>query len=157
MSAGSTSVAPCFFNRRSHCVHERVDRLAEAERLARDADPRAAQPGRIEELRVVGLRFAGAGRGRRIVGIDAGERAQQDRGVAHRARHRAGRVLAVGDGNDAGAAHRPDRRLDADDAVDDDGHTIEPSVSVPIAAAHRFAATAAPEPELEPQGLRSSA
>jgi len=30
----------------------------------------------------------------------------------------------------------------------DDGHTIEPSVSVPIAAAHRFAATAAPDPEL---------
>ena len=28
---------------------------------------------------------------------------------------------------------------------------------VPIATAHRFAATAAPDPELEPQGLRSSA
>src|SRR5215218_5679673 len=38
----------------------------------------------------------------------------------------------------------------------DDGHTTEPSVSVPIAAAHKFAATATPEPELEPQGLRSS-
>ena len=38
-----------------------------------------------------------------------------------------------------------------------EGHTIEPSVSVPIAAAHRFAETADPEPELEPQGLRSSA
>src|SRR5215813_14344489 len=38
----------------------------------------------------------------------------------------------------------------------DDGQTTEPSVSVPIAAAHRFAATAAPDPELEPQGLRSS-
>src|SRR5262249_18506568 len=38
-----------------------------------------------------------------------------------------------------------------------DGDTIDPSVSVPIAAAHRFAATAAPEPELEPDGLRSSA
>src|SRR6266550_209386 len=37
----------------------------------------------------------------------------------------------------------------------DDGHTIEPSVSVPIAAAQRFAATAPPEPELEPHGLRS--
>src|ERR1043165_3343056 len=39
----------------------------------------------------------------------------------------------------------------------DDGQTTEPSVSVPIAAAHRFAATAAPEPELDPHGLRSSA
>src|SRR6188768_1816894 len=38
-----------------------------------------------------------------------------------------------------------------------DGETIEPSVSVPIAAAARFAAVAAPEPELEPDGERSSA
>ena len=37
----------------------------------------------------------------------------------------------------------------------DDGQTTEPSVSVPIAAAQRLAAVAAPEPELEPQGLRS--
>ena len=40
---------------------------------------------------------------------------------------------------------------------EDEGQTTEPSVSVPIAAAHRFALAAAPEPELEPQGLRSSA
>src|SRR6267142_1992983 len=38
-----------------------------------------------------------------------------------------------------------------------DGDTIEPSVSVPIAAAARFAATALPDPELDPEGLRSSA
>ena len=38
----------------------------------------------------------------------------------------------------------------------DDGQTIEPSVSVPMASAQRFAATAAAEPELDPQGLRSS-
>ena len=38
-----------------------------------------------------------------------------------------------------------------------DGDTIDPSVSVPTAAAPRLAATAAPEPELEPDGLRSSA
>src|SRR5437879_4636392 len=37
------------------------------------------------------------------------------------------------------------------------GQRIEPSVSVPRDAAHRLAATAAPEPELEPQGVRSSA
>src|SRR5213075_1476800 len=38
----------------------------------------------------------------------------------------------------------------------DDGAMTEPSVSVPIATAQKFAATAAPEPELEPHGLRSS-
>src|SRR6478672_13870140 len=38
-----------------------------------------------------------------------------------------------------------------------DGDTIEPSVSVPTAAAARFAAIAAPDPELDPDGLRSSA
>src|SRR5262245_8243113 len=39
--------------------------------------------------------------------------------------------------------------------VIEDGQMIEPSVSVPIATAQRFAETATPEPELEPQGLRS--
>src|SRR5918911_4200930 len=38
-----------------------------------------------------------------------------------------------------------------------EGQTIEPSVSVPTATRQRFAETAAPEPELEPQGFRSSA
>jgi hypothetical protein len=37
------------------------------------------------------------------------------------------------------------------------GHTTEPSVSVPTATVHKFAAVAAPDPELDPQGLRSSA
>src|SRR5206468_9663344 len=37
------------------------------------------------------------------------------------------------------------------------GDTIDPSVSVPTAAAARLAAMAAPEPELDPDGLRSSA
>src|SRR5881296_2662088 len=37
------------------------------------------------------------------------------------------------------------------------GETIEPSVSVPIDTAQRFAATATPDPELEPDGVRSSA
>src|ERR1051325_4843774 len=38
----------------------------------------------------------------------------------------------------------------------EEGQTTEPSVSVPIAAVHKFAATATPDPELEPHGLRSS-
>src|SRR4051812_49879696 len=37
------------------------------------------------------------------------------------------------------------------------GETIEPLVSVPIATAHRLAAGATPEPELDPPGPRSSA
>src|SRR5262245_20261548 len=37
-----------------------------------------------------------------------------------------------------------------------DGHTIEPSVSLPIATTARLAEIPAPEPLLEPQGLRSS-
>ncbi len=37
-----------------------------------------------------------------------------------------------------------------------EGDIIEPSVSVPTAAAHRFAATATADPELEPLGFRSS-
>src|ERR671933_634658 len=37
------------------------------------------------------------------------------------------------------------------------GQTMEPSVSVPIETDVRFAATATPEPELEPHGLWSSA
>src|SRR5476649_2163314 len=36
-----------------------------------------------------------------------------------------------------------------------DGQTTEPSVSVPTAAAHRFAAVAAAEPELDPHGSKS--
>src|SRR5215475_691295 len=38
-----------------------------------------------------------------------------------------------------------------------EGDTIDPSVSLPTATAHRFAAIAAPEPELDPEGLRSRA
>src|SRR6266513_2409208 len=38
----------------------------------------------------------------------------------------------------------------------DDGQTMDPSVSVPIAPAHMFADTAPPEPELDPQGFLSS-
>ena len=38
-----------------------------------------------------------------------------------------------------------------------EGETMEPSVSVPMPAAAKFAAIAAPVPELDPEGLRSSA
>src|SRR5581483_331202 len=39
----------------------------------------------------------------------------------------------------------------------DEGQTIDPSVSVPTPTVHKFAETPAPVPELDPQGLRSSA
>src|SRR4051812_25981271 len=39
----------------------------------------------------------------------------------------------------------------------DDGHTMEPSVSEPIPATQKLPETAAPVPELEPHGFRSSA
>src|SRR5258706_2097831 len=38
----------------------------------------------------------------------------------------------------------------------DDGQTTDPSVSVPMPTAARFAAIADPVPELDPQALRSS-
>ena len=85
-------------------------------------------------------------------------RAEQDGRVRHGARHRARGVLRVRDRNDAGAADQPDRRLDARRApFAPDGQTIDPSVSVPTPTAARFAAIAAPVPELDPHGLRSSA
>src|SRR3974390_1353024 len=40
---------------------------------------------------------------------------------------------------------------------DEEGQTIEPSVSVPMPAVARFAEIPAPVPELDPQGLRASA
>src|SRR5579864_2760590 len=40
---------------------------------------------------------------------------------------------------------------------DDDGHTIDPSVSVPMPTAARFAEIPAPVPELDPHGFLSSA
>ena len=39
----------------------------------------------------------------------------------------------------------------------DEGHMMEPPVSVPTVSAQRFADAATPEPELEPHGFRSSA
>ncbi len=34
-----------------------------------------------------------------------------------------------------------------------DGHMLDPFVSVPMVIMHKFAETAAPEPELDPQGF----
>ena len=50
--------------------------------------------------------------------VAAGQRGEEQRRVADRARHRAGGVHRLGDGDDAAAAHQPDRRLHPDEAVD---------------------------------------
>src|SRR6202522_4842578 len=52
---------------------------------------------------------------------------------------------------------RPTRGLIPASPLADEGQTIEPSVSVPIPTAPRFAEIPAPVPELDPHGLRSSA
>ena len=93
----------------------------------------------------------------RIVWINTGHRVQQDRNGTNRTSHRSGSILAGGDGNDAGSADKSYGRLESDDAIDRGGAVTEPSVSLPIAPAHRQADTATPEPELDPEGLRLSA
>ena len=49
---------------------------------------------------------------------------------------------------------RPTVGLNPTRPFTDEGHEIEPSVSVPMAAAAKLAATATPEPALEPHGER---
>ena len=119
MSAGSTSdgaLAP-------HHVEGGLDQRGRSRRCSRrtfpgDADPRAAQAGRVEELRCSPAR-----RARRrasvaaVARVGAGQRAEQMPRHRRRCGHRARRVLGVGDGNDAGAADQADGRLDADDAA----------------------------------------
>src|SRR5436853_1175343 len=51
--------------------------------------------------------------------------------------------------------HRPSVGLMPTSPLAPDGQTIEPSVSVPTAATARSAEATTPDPELEPQGLRS--
>ncbi len=51
----------------------------------------------------------------------------------------------------------PSVGLNPTSPLTDDGQVIDPSVSVPTAAAAKLAATAAPEPDDEPHAVRSSA
>ena len=120
-------------------------------------DARAAKPIGIERRAVIRLaRVRGVRCG--IGGVSARHDREQDRRVLDGSRHRPGRVLAVRDRDDERAGDEADRRLDADETVAADGQgTTDPSVSVPIAPAARLAAIAAPDPELDPHALRSSA
>src|SRR5687768_763325 len=51
--------------------------------------------------------------------------------------------------------HKPTVGFIPTNPLIEDGQPIDPSVSVPIPIAHKFAATAVPVPELEPHGFRS--
>ena len=159
MFAGSTMTAPCAFMSAMAGVGDRVGRRAVAEQpRAHDADARALQPVRIEERRVVAERPARARLRRRVVGVGAGHRAEDGDRVGDGARHRAGGVLGVRDRHDARAAEQADGRLDADERVvvrrrDDRAVGLRADRRPP----QKPAASAAPEPELEPDGLRSSA
>ena len=80
-------------------------------------------------------------------GSAAGDRVEQQRGVADGLRERAERVLPLGDRDDAVAAPQPGasagcRRRRSGVA----GEMIEPSLSEPIVSAARPAAAATPEP-----------
>ena len=120
--------------------------------------PRAAQPCGIQETWCSPARCALRLARRGIMRIDSGQCAQQNRGIAYGARHRPGRILAVREiGMMPERLISPTVGLIPTTPFMDDGHTIEPSVSVPIATAQRLADAAAPDPELEPHGLRSSA
>ena len=96
---------------------------------------------------------------RRLIGrIRPRHRAEQRGGVGDGARHRAGVSWLWAIGMMPAPAEEADRRLDADERSWPARATRSTrSVSVPTAAAARFAATATAEPELEPDGLRSSA
>jgi hypothetical protein len=60
------------------------------------------------------------------------------------------------DRDNTGAASQTNGRFDRRDSVGVAGQTMLPSVSLPNETAAKFDEAAAPEPELEPQGLRFS-
>ena len=64
-----------------------------------------------------GAGHAAAARSTRPPASGSASTLEQQRCVAHRPREGARRVLALRDRHDAAAAHEPERRLDADDAV----------------------------------------
>src|SRR5206468_1574600 len=108
---------------RLHYIDRIVDCLvgdiAVAKELgSRDTDSRSAQPPWVEKAGVIGDLGARRIRQRRsICSIRPSQNAEQDRGVAHRTRHRTGGILAVSNGNDPAPAQKSEAWLDADDTV----------------------------------------
>ena len=92
----------------------------------------------------------GLRRGRRVVGIGAGDDAEHDGGIERAAAHRPDMVERLGQRKDAGAADAAPGRLEAADSpFMVEGKRIEPPVSEPSEAKQRPAAVATPEPEDE--------
>ena len=143
---------------RQRVLHEPVHAWVEPEGLPDDADARAAQAVRIQEPGVVRHAAARRVRRRRVAVVRArDQRAEEDGGIADGARHGPRRVLAVRDGDDPRAADESERGLDADDAVrgrraDDRAVRLRADGE----ARRGSRPPRPPEPELEPQGLRSS-
>ena len=80
-------------HRLDRLVEERQHARVEAGEAAHDADAGALEPGRIEELRVIGVSAALAPGGGGIPGIDTDAGTEQDGGVPHRSAHGSRRVL----------------------------------------------------------------
>ena len=121
MSVGSMTVAPsassaAIVSARIGSTIARGGRSAEGAG-APDPDPGAVEGLVVQELRVVREGVPDLAGGGRVVRIDAGQRAEEDRSVRHVASHRAGGVLVGADRDDARTAPEPECRLDADDAV----------------------------------------
>ena len=124
-------------------VCSKKNRSASADRHSRDAAS--------ERVAVALDRHRGRAR---VVRRGPRHHLQRERTVAHRcapsARSGRGRAQRL----DAGQADPAEGRLEADDAAHEAGQRIDPPVSVPGASATMPAATAAPEPPLDPPGTR---
>ena len=161
MSAGSTTVAPCALQLVNGIVHQLINSVMEAGKLAHHAQARSGQALGIEKGGVVGRdSIACLCTGwpwwphRRVNAVSAPSKIAAS--VTVRAMGPAVSWLWAM-GIIPARLTSPTVGLMPTMPLLFAGHTMEPSVSVPIARAQRFAATAAPEPELEPLGLRSSA
>ena len=94
--------------------------------------------------------------GRRVAVVGADEGAEQDRGVADRARDRADAVRLGTPGIMPPRPTSPTVGFTPTTQFAEAGSMIEPLVSVPIPATHRLAAVATAVPELDSFGDRSS-
>ena len=104
-----------------HCrdglVQQVLHGVADLKMSPSNSDARAFQTRGIEKPSVVRHSLAATFRRGAVIRIDSGQRAEQGGGIRDSARHRAGSVLRMSDGNNSGAAHQAQRRLDADNAV----------------------------------------
>src|SRR5207249_3833815 len=123
--------------RKRHCLF--VPRNAAAEVAVIEitcvaADHRAVQRAAFEKLRVIAYRRL--------------EHTQQNCKIGYAAGHRPSRVLLMTDWDNSILRDKPKCGFNPTMFSTADGPVIEPSVSVPTATEHKFAAAPAPEPEL---------